>query len=555
MLYEIYVENLALIRKLRLKLNDGLNALSGEAGAGKSLVVDAVSLLIGARANEGFIRSGADSCLIEGVFTPPFSAALKAEMAEQNLSLDDDIIILSRELNRNGRSICRLNQRTLPLAALRKLGRLLINIHGQMEHMLLLEEDQQLLLTDNFGGEALLSCKEQVAKLYGQMQLAQKNLDFFTINTQERQTRIALLEKQNAELDAAELLTDEEDDLRLEAKRLNSSEHLLKINNEALEAFNQREGLIDLADLARNNLHKTLDYDPALMPLSQRLDNLYYEAADIAHELAKYQSSIDQDSYRLEQVESRLGLLSRLKKKYNCTANDLPILHQSIKVELDELFASDDSGPFLEAALAKAQKAYHDQAAKLSKLRQKSGQILAEKITGELHLLNMSHAQFAIDLPASPPSAQGLEKALFMIKTNIGEQFAPVQKIASGGELSRIVLGMKVILAELDAVPTLVFDEVDTGLSGKALNSVAERLAFVAKSNQAIVVTHAPMMAAAADYQLRVDKQIIDDRTEISIEILDNNERLNEISRMIAGDNFSATTLNQAREMLAYFHP
>ncbi|MCL1974775.1 MAG: DNA repair protein RecN, partial [Firmicutes bacterium] len=554
MLYELYVENFAIISQMRLSLGLKLNALTGETGTGKSLVIDAVSLLIGARATDSFIRSGYDRCVIEGVFTRPFSAELDLTLQKMGLTLEDDTLILSRELIRGGRSHCRLNGRNLSLGQLRILGRLLLNIHGQMEHMLLLEEGQQLLLLDNYGGLPLLQIKKQVEENYTQMKEKQKFFDNYEQNKAKKQERMAVLSVEIKELEKAALKQNEEDELRRESQRLSQAEKLLALSATALHELSKNSGAAEALSMAAEVLRQIIQIDEQAQSLAERVESLYYEVEDAARELADYAEAIGTDAHRLDELESRLALLSRLKKKYGGESAHLMNYLNKARFELNDLEEQDYSGGKTEKALKEAKEAYEKSAKLLSAARLSAATKLAAAINKELQLLCMNHASFRIELSLQPPSATGLEKACYMIRTNEGEDYRPVALIASGGELSRIVLAMKVILAQLDSVPTLVFDEVDSGLGGLALNAVAQRLAYVGETTQAIVVTHAPVMAAAANLQLHVSKHISEGRTEIMVRKIEGAERVEELARMIAGENISEITRSQARELLAQFN-
>lgn len=551
MLLELYVENFAIISKLRLALAAGLNALTGETGAGKSLVVDAVALLIGGRGGDGFIRSGNDRCLIEGVFARPFSPELEALLAEQGLTPEqDDLLVLSRELVRGGRSICRINGRTVTLSQLRGLGMFLLNIHGQMEHMLLLEEGRQLELLDSYGGEQLLAAKRLVAACYDEMQAQKKRLADYEHNKEQRAERMALLQEQIEELSTAQLQIDEEQALREESRRLANAEKLTALSEEAQQALDGSGTAQESLSLAVSLLRQIAHLDQSVDDLRERTETLYFEVEDVAFQLAAYKNAINLDGYRLERVEERLALLGRLRKKYGGDIAYLLNYLDEAQRELQELDELDYSGGKSSQAVAAATARYSEAAHALTTLRQEAAHKLSAAISEELHLLCMEQAEFRIELLPNEAARWGNEKALYMIRTNVGEEFGPVAKIASGGELSRIVLGMKVILAQLDQVPTLIFDEVDSGLGGRALTAVARRLAYVGQSTQGILVTHAPVMAAAAGRQLHISKQVVQGRTEISATILEGDARLDELARMIAGDKISATTRQQAWELM-----
>ncbi len=555
MLQELYVENFALIDKMRLQFSDGLTVLSGETGAGKSLVIDAVSLLIGARSNESFIRSGYNKCMIEGIFSGPFVDELIHVLQEVGIDTDEDILSLSRELQRSPaggalKTIYRINGRMVPILVFRTVGRLLINIHGQMEHMLLLEEENQLYLLDSFGGEALLQKKVEVAKAFSKMETLKKSLSGLEESKQARTQKMDFLSYQIHEIDQAHLDPQEEESLCAEQIRLQNAETLIQASSAARKSLVADNAAMDKLAAGTSFLRQITSLDEKANFLFERMNAAYYELEDIAAELESYEESIAANSFRLEEVEQRIALMNQMKKKYGKTLQDVISYCQQASVQLAELEVLDLDSANLSEALREAQKEYQDEAASLTALRQKAAQKLSRAITEELVLLYMPQAVFEIALLPIEKSALGNEKALFMIRSNQGEKSLPVAKIASGGELSRIVLAMKVILSQLDRIATLVFDEVDSGMGGRSLNAVAQRMAFVGTMAQVLCVTHAPLMAAVAETHIYIYKEIVDKRTIIRYKTLNLDERIEELARMIAGDKVSEATLAQAKDML-----
>ncbi len=548
MLYELYAENFALISTLRLELGEGMNALTGETGAGKSLLIDAVSLLIGARGSDTFIRSGCDKCVIEGVFWPPYPKAAGEFLRAQNIEASDNII-LSRELVRGGRSLARINGRAVNLSLMRELGRMLVNIHGQQEHMLLLEDEQQLLLLDSFAPEIALLLA-QTSAAYHKMLEAQKQVADYENNHQLRADRMDELTYIIDELEQADLHPGEDQELAEEAHLLAHGEKLYQLAADAIGALNDNGAALDSLNSALAILRNISTLDSKTEELAGRLQSLFFEAEDISRELVAYREHVDLDAYRLEAVDARLSMINKLKKKYQSDVENLLSLLAHSKEELAALEELSISGAALYQEQEQAQARYDEAAQKLSAARAKAAQSLGAAVTRELHLLAMPAATFQVELTPSAQSAKGNERALFMIQPNLGEPFLPVAKIASGGELSRIVLGLKVILSRMDTVPTLIFDEVDTGLSGKALVSVAQRIAMVGESAQALVVTHNAVMAAAATHQVMIEKHEENGRTVVAAHMLSDAERVEEIARMIAGDRAGDTTRMQAQEML-----
>ncbi|NLF79607.1 MAG: DNA repair protein RecN [Clostridia bacterium] len=548
MLYELYAENFALMAELRLNLGEGMNALTGETGAGKSLLIDAVSLLIGGRGSDAYIRSGCEKCLIEGIFMPPYPK----EAAELLRALDldpEDSLILSRELVRGGRSLARVNGRAVNLTRLRDLSRLLINIHGQHEHMLILEDARQLLLLDSFE-PAIEHLLEDVAIAYQAMLGAESRVDDFLQNQELRSERIGELTYIVDELEKADLRPGEDDELTVESQRLAHGERLYQLATDGLGNMNSGGAALDSLNAALACIKSIVALDAQAEDLCRRQENIFYEAEDWAQELSAYRDRINLDLNHQNAVEGRLAALGKLKKKYRATIDGMINILTEARQELAALEELSFSADSLFQAREQAQASYAAAASKLSDARIAAAERLGAAITRELQLLLMPAALFRIDLVANSPSGKGNEHALFMIRSNIGEPFQPVAKIASGGELSRIMLGIKVILSKLDSVPTLIFDEVDSGLSGKALVAVAQRIAMVGESAQVLVVSHNAVMAAAAARQVLIQKREADGRTVVAAHQLGYEERVEELARMIAGNQAGEITRRQARDML-----
>lgn len=552
MFAELYIENLALIEQAGLVLQPGLNVLSGETGAGKSMLLDAVSLLLGGRADKELIRRGAAAAKVQGVFLPPFSAQLLADLAELGLAEDADELILSRELNLSGRSVCRVNLQPAPLAVLKRLGRRLINIHGQREHILLLEPENQRYLLDSFGGDTHTAALAEVAACYKEWQQAERALKQAEQESADDDERRRFLQFQINELTAANLRPGEGEELAAEAAALSSVQQRSAHSGAAYQAiYGDKDAALAQLDLAVRELRQLAEADGQIEPLAQRLAGLYYELEDAAMELRAYKEAIVDDPQRLEEISARQYELKILGKKYNATEEHLLEILAANRQELArrenrEAYISD-----LRAAARRAGAAYREQAARLHALRERTGQELARRITAELNYLQMAKAEFAVALSEKAPAADGADEVCFMISPNPGEEMKPVARIASGGEMSRIMLAIKVILAGLDEVPTLIFDEIDTGLGGRALVSVAEKLVQVAAGAQAICVTHAPVLAAYADNNIMVEKREAAGRTVTSVQTLDAAAKVAEISRMLAGDKVTETTRRQAEELIA----
>ncbi len=554
MFAELYIENLALIEKTALLWQPGLNVLSGETGAGKSMLLDAVSLLLGSRAGKEQVRRGAERCRVQGVFLPPFSATLRQKLTELGLDFDseeNEELILSREVLAVGRSTCRINLQPVPLAALKAVGRLLINIHGQSEHVSLLEPEKQLHLLDSFGGDLIAAQRQETAAAYQSWQQVAKQLAQAKQETADDAERRRFLQFQIAELTEAKLHPGEVEELTKEASGLESVQQRSEHAGRAYAALyaGNNAALTNLSTVV-DELDELKRIDAEVEPLQTRLQNLYYELEDTALELRSYREAIVDDPERLEEINSRLFALKVLGKKYKADESGLLKILADNQQELERRENREEYLADLADKETKLAAFYQQAAQKLHQLRANAGQELAAKITAELKYLQMSKAVFAVDLAAKASSADGFDEVQFMISPNPGEEMKPVAKIASGGEMSRFMLAIKSVLASLDEVPTLIFDEIDTGLGGRALGSVAEKLVEVARSTQAICVTHAPVLAAYADNNLLVEKNEHDGRTITTVQELAGEAKVLEISRMLAGDKVTATTRRQADELI-----
>ncbi len=553
MFLELYVENLALIESVNLQWQPGLNVLTGETGAGKSMVIDAVSLLLGGRASQDYIRKGAALCRVQGTFSPPFQPEVIEQLQMMGLTEEqEDCLFLAREINRNGKTACRINMRPVPLSAFRRLSRLLINIHGQMEHMSLLEPEHQRMLLDSYGDENHRQALQQAAEAYTVWQQKSGELARLQQQDTDREQRQQLLQFQLQEIEAASLKPEEEETLAAEAKILQNAEVLADHARQAWTSLNNEpKPPLESISKALQHLQALVEIDDSSKEALDRLQSLYYELEDITLELRDYKDQIFSDPKRLEEVESRLHQIKGLCKKYGGDVPYLLELAEENRTELEQWENRDERLRQLEQEEHQLAVAYAEKAVILNKQRQQTGARLAEAITQELHDLQMPQATFGVELQQMVAGPLGMDEVVFMIAPNPGEGFKPVAKIASGGEMARIMLSIKVILAKIDAIPTLIFDEIDTGLGGTALISVAEKLTQIARDTQAICVTHAPVLAAYADHNLMVSKLLEEDRTITKVVALNEEQKLKEISRMLAGNHVTETTAQQAKELIA----
>jgi DNA repair protein RecN (Recombination protein N) len=548
MLRELYAENFALINKITLVFEDGFNVISGETGAGKSLILDAVSLLMGGRAQEHFIREGADKCFVQGSFPSPWPEEAEKLLAENAFAPDEDMLILSREYTRGGRNFCRLNGRAAPLSLLRQLGRILINIHGQMEHTLLLQEHTQGAVLDDFGGGDIIGQKAVLRDVFARLESLKSDMHAYENEKMERARNISRLEFELNEIEKARLSREEAVSLEKEKKRLIHAEKLLEAAKTGQE---NAARAMDAVFKAVAAFRKTASLDDSAESVNERLQDIYYNLEDIVSAIRDYLESISVNPSRLDDIERRLGEIRGVCRKYGPEIADALAYGEKAAAELNRLRALEINGAYFREEYEKHLRVYNDIAAGLSALRHKAGEGLALAVNSELKLLYMENAALKVEFKPSGISENGVEAAVFMIRANPGESFQPLNKIASGGELARIVLALKVVLAQGDNVPSLIFDEADSGLGGKAISAVARKMAFVSRECQVLCVTHSPIMAAAAGHHIYIYKELSAGRAVIMAQAIYDEDREKEIARMLAGEKIDGAAIAQAKNMLA----
>lgn len=557
MLLELTIHNFALIEEIRLELGSGLNILTGETGAGKSIIIDAVNLVLGGRASSEFIRDPDKKAVVEGVFQISRIEKFFQILEELGVEIEEDaILVMTREISAgSGRNLCRINGRIVNLNNYRQVGQLLVDIHGQHEQQSLLQTDRYLELLDSYGGVEISELKSQIANLYNELHKTTKEVNDWVKNESVLIQRQELLAYQVSEIEAAHLVEGEDNELQQEKVILQNAERLFKGVNEVCQLIhngsNQQSAAYDQIGKAVDELTTLSTLDPALVPVKENLETTLYQIEDTVRELRQYLEGIIPDPVRLEQVEERLALLQKLKRKYGNTIRDILNFKKNATVELENFQRGTEKLNKLEQRRKKLEKEYQELAHKLSYQRKQVAAILEEGIKKELKLLGLPQVQFKIDfIWRDEPAPEGQDEVEFLLSTNPGEVLKPLARIASGGELSRIMLALKTLLASVDQIPTLIFDEIDTGIGGKPLEAVAARLAKVARYHQVICVTHAAQIASWADNHFYLEKQVVAGRTHINIYLLTPEKRITEISRMLSGNSESNVSRQHAIELL-----
>ena len=547
MLSLLHIENIAVIESADISFDRGFNVLTGETGAGKSIVIDAISAILGERAYRDMIRTGTTKASVRAVFT---EVPELAWFADNGVEYDSETII-QREIYLDGKNVCRVNGSLVSVSILRKLGLQLINIHGQHDSASLFDEDNHLTFLDAFADNDAL--RADYSEKYEAVAGLRREIDRMTMDEGEKLRRMETLRYQIAEIEKAELEAGEDEELEARRKILQNAEKLSDGMEEAVECLyggDDSDGAAGLLAQAEHALARLSRFTDAYAALHEKVADLMYQVQDVAEEVRDSRDDLSYSSDELERIESRLDKIHRLRRKYGVTCADILEYLEKSKKELDEIEFADDHLEHLKKKLKKAENAAWDAADILRKNRMKTADSMSSRILTELAQLDMPRVQFEVQFTQLDLTANGADSVAFYMSANAGEALKPMSKVASGGELARIMLAMKNVLAEKDAVNTLIFDEVDTGVSGRAAQKVAEKLRSVATHKQVLCVTHLPQLAALANTHLLIAKSERDGRTYTSVTPLDIEGRKRELARIIGGTNITETTLKSAEEML-----
>ena len=549
MLSLLHIENIAVIECAEISFDRGFNVLTGETGAGKSIVIDAISAILGERAYRDMIRTGTQMASVRAVFT----GVPELPWFEENGVEYDSETVIQRQIHLDGKNVCRVNGSLVSVSILRKLGIQLINIHGQHDTASLFDEDNHLTMLDAFGDNQQLQADYQ--EKYAAVSALRREIDRMTMDEGEKLRRMETLRYQIGEIEKAELEPGEDEALEERRKILQNSEKLSDGLNDAAECLyggEDSDGAAGLLAQAEYALSRLARFSDSFSSLHERVNDLKYQVQDIAEEVRDARDELSYSADELEQIESRLDVIHKLRRKYGVTCADILEYLDQAKKELDDIEFADDHLERLKGKLKKAEKQAWDAALLLRKNRQETAQNLSERILTELAQLDMPRVQFQCQFQEQELGSTGADAVAFYMSANAGEALKPLSKVASGGELARIMLAMKNVLAEKDQVETLIFDEVDTGVSGRAAQKVAEKLRSVAAHKQVLCVTHLPQLAALADTHLLIAKSERDGRTYTTVTPLDLEGRKRELARIIGGANITETTLKSAEEMLLH---
>lgn len=553
MILELYMKNCALVEELRLSIDKNLNILTGETGSGKSIIIDALGLCLGDKYDRSFLRKGTDKGLVEAVFLSD-NIYLKKILDENDISIEDDnLLVITRLIYSDGKSTARVNGRTVKVSLLREIASTLIDIHGQHQNQALFNKETHLKFLDLFGENELEKFKVAYKKVYNKYSEVKKALNCLTENKDEMQIQreIDLLKFQINEIEVANLNKNEYEDLLKQREVYRNSEKIYNnLNLSYSKLHNGEYNVIDLIGLASKELNDISKYDRVLSEYSDTVERIMYELQDISGDIRNYKDNIDFEPYELEQIELRIDEINNLRRKYGDSIDDIFEYYEKIKDRLDEILNRDERVEQLKSQLMNIEEDLKIKADKLTKARTEVATTLEKILLDELKSLNMKNVMFKVNFKEGPFTLNGVDDVEFMISFNLGEDIKPIYKVASGGEMSRFMLAFKTILADIDDIDTLVFDEIDTGISGIAAQIVGEKLSDIAKKKQIICITHLPQIAANADTHYCIEKDTSNNRTFTNVSKLNQSQRKHEIARLIAGNNITEKTIEHASEII-----
>ena len=559
MLVELHVTNFALIDHLDLTFGAGLNILTGETGAGKSIIIDALGLALGERAGSDLIRTGSARATVEAVFDLTHAPAeVRRRLTEAGLDTDEDkdTLLVTRELARaGGKSQCRLNGRLMPISVLKEIAEGLVDVHGQHEHQSLLSSDRHVDILDDWGGKEALLLRGEVAALYGKANALKREREKLQTDARERTRTLDLLRFQQQEISAAGLKSGEEEALSSDRRRLANSEKLSAAATESYDLLSGGErgtgGALDVLNAALVSVEHAAALDETLTPVADSLRNAVAYAEDAGRDLRVYQEAVEFNPERLEELETRLDLLRTLKRKYGETVDEILAYGSELTSKLETLENSEAREEHLAAAILEADAALVKVAAKLTKLRRGISQNFSAGIARELGDLGMEATKFEVSIEPQVVASKGADRVEFLLSPNPGEPLRPLAKIASGGEMSRIMLALKSVLARTGGIPTMIFDEIDVGVGGRTAQTIGDKLVALANDAQVLCITHLPQIASRTGAHFFIEKRVEDERTMVSVVPLDAEGRIDEIARMLGGSRRSEAVVQHAREMLS----
>lgn len=551
MLLELRIKNFALIDNVEMSFSKGFNVLTGETGTGKSILIDSINFILGDKQSKDIIRIGQDFAYVEGIFDNPSKTLLR--LLSENGVDKDELIIISREISVSGRSISRINGKTVTNGFLKQVGRLLIDIHGQHEHQSLLNDDNHMDILDLFCKEKLKGLKEEFLSLYNETRKIERDIEKLTENEQNKLRRIDLLSFQTQEITKAKLRINEDEELSRQREILSNAE---KINSILMEVYDRLYQGYD-SKSAHDEIGKVvveLDsierFDDKIKAIKESLEEVYYKLEGIVEDVREYKDRINFNSEEFEELEVRLDLINKLKRKYGSTIEEILIYNDEAMNELSQIQKSEESLKELNEKKKENKSILYQMAKKIREIRLENAEKLSSMIMKELKYLGMEKAVFKVEVKEMEKLKEnGMDNVYFTMTANPGEPLKSLSKVASGGEMSRIMLAIKSVIADIDRIPTLIFDEIDIGISGRTAQAVAEKMCLISKGHQILCVTHLPQIASMADNHFQIQKLVEKEKTTTKVFRLELEKRIDELARMLGGAVLTELTRNHAKEV------
>jgi len=556
MIVELNIKNFAIIDSLKINFSEGLNVITGETGAGKSIVVDAINLILGSRANKDLIRTGCDRAILEGLFYIENSKEIDDILEKYGIEKENNnSLLLSREIFSTGRSVSRINGQTVTLNILNDVTQKLIDIHGQHEHQSLLNVGNYIKLIDDFGDDKFNTLKKKISEEYNQIVSLKGELKKLSIDSKEKDREIDLLKYEIEEIESAKLSEGEEKKVYDEYNKMSNIKNISLNVGEIINILDSEDyNSISVSDGINKSIslmNSVKRYDEDLNQYSSALENVNFEIQDISRGLKNYIENTEFDEERLAFLEERLNLIYKIKKKYGNSLEEILNYKNSISERLYQLINNEKEIERINKKIEETENELNKNSTILSEMRKKIAKKLESDISKELHTLNIKNSIFKINFKKMKYyGEEGFDIIEFLISTNLGEELKPLSKIVSGGEMSRIMLAFKTVIAKYDRIPCLIFDEIDAGISGRTAQIVGEKIYKISKGRQVICISHLPQIAALADTHFSIKKEIVNGRTSTKVKILNYEERIAEMSRLLGGVNLTDTTKLHAKEML-----
>lgn len=556
MIIELSIKNFAIIDNLKINFTKGFNVLTGETGTGKSIIVESIGMILGQRANRNLVRSGKDKAILEGVFY--LENPQKINMILDRYGIDKDpenYLIITREIFSNGRSVSRVNGRTVTLIMLNDITSNLVDIHGQYEHQSLLQIENHIKLIDTFGDYELKRLLEQVEGKYKELSQEKRKLKDLTLDSIERDREMDLLKYQIEEIENSNLDKLDEEELLSEYNKISNIKEIEMVLGETANIMKDdgynNYSIVDSINRCISNMNKIKGYGEEFEEYVKTLEYINYELQDLYRNIVNYLEKLDMDNERLMELEERIDTINKLKRKYGNSIDEILQYKDKIKERYNVLLNVEQVIEKINTNISIIEEELSHNCSKLTDLRKKISKSIEKMITQELKDLNMNNVVFKVDFKRLERFTEiGWDKIEFLISTNKGEDLKPLSQIVSGGEMSRIMLAFKRILADYDNIPTLIFDEIDTGISGRTGQVVGEKMKMISKNHQVICISHLPQIAALADTHFLIDKETVDDKTTTIVRKLEDEERIDELSRLLGGVDLTDTTKLHAKEML-----